>query len=44
LAVGFPAEGRYVELVLDRDGRIVEESLADAKHLTRRRFVYADQR
>jgi copper transport protein len=44
LAVGFPAEGRYVELVLDPDGRIVEESLADAKHVTRRRFVYPSPR
>jgi copper transport protein len=44
LAVGFPAEGRYVELVLDPDGRIVEESLADAKHVTRRRFVYPSHR
>lgn len=43
LAVGFPAEGRYVELVLDARDRIVEEVQVDAKHLTRRRFVYADQ-
>jgi len=40
LAVGFPAEGRYVELVLDARDRIVEETAVDAKHLTRRRFVY----
>jgi copper transport protein len=43
LAIGFPAEGRYAELVLDHDGRIIEETLADAKHLTRRRFVYPDR-
>ncbi len=43
LALGFPAEGRYVELVLDGHDCIVEETLADAKHLTRRRFVYPDE-
>ena len=40
LAVGFPAERRYADLRLDAQGRIVEETLVDAKHLTRRRFVY----
>ena len=40
LAVGFPAEGRYAELVLDTANRILEETLVDAKHVTRRRFVY----
>jgi copper transport protein len=42
LAVGFPADGRYVELVLDARDRIVEETVVDAKHLTRRRFVYRE--
>jgi hypothetical protein len=44
LAVGFPAEGRYAELVLDADSRVVEETLVDPKHLTRRRFVYSASR
>lgn len=43
LAVGFPAEGRYAELTLDTRDRIVQETLTDAKHLTRRRFVYAEE-
>ena len=40
LAIGFPAEGRYAELTLDGHSRIEQEILVDAKHLTRRRFVY----
>ena len=40
LAVGFPAEGRYVELLLDPQHRVVDEKLVDGKHLTRRRFLY----
>ena len=44
LAVGFPAEGRYAELVLDADNRIVDEILVDPKHLIRRRLVYSATR
>ncbi len=33
LALGFPAEGRYVELVLDRRDRVVEETMVDAHRL-----------
>lgn len=40
LAVVFPTEGRHTFLTLDRQGRIVQETLTDAKHLTRRHFVY----
>jgi copper transport protein len=40
LALGYPADGRYAELTLDGQDRIVEEVLVDATHLTRRRFVY----
>jgi copper transport protein len=42
LALGFPAQRIYVQLLLDRQGRIQEETLTDAKHLIRRRFVYQD--
>jgi copper transport protein len=41
LALGFPADGRYVDLVIDdASARILDETVVDAKHLTRRHFVY----
>jgi copper transport protein len=40
LALGFPAEARYVQLTLDARSRIIEEVITDPKHLTRRRFIY----
>jgi len=44
LALGFPAERIYVQLVLDREGRIQEETLTDAKHLIHRRFLYPQKK
>jgi copper transport protein len=40
LAFGLPAEGIYVELEVDASYRIVRETLAAPKHLTRRTFGY----
>lgn len=40
LALGFPAASVTVRFTLDEGGRIVEETLTDAKHLIHRRFVY----
>jgi copper transport protein len=42
LAVGFPADGRYVQLSVDDRDRILAETVVDAKHVTRRSVVYAD--
>jgi copper transport protein len=42
LAMGFPAEARYVRLTLDRSGRIIDELITDPKHLTQRHFTYPD--
>lgn len=42
LALGFPAASINVRFTLDERGRIVEETLTDAKHLIHRRFVYGD--
>lgn len=42
LLVGFPAEGRTAELVLDRQGRIAAETLTGPKHLILRRFQYSE--
>lgn len=38
LALGFPAEGRYVQLTLDAQHRIIDEVQVDPKHLTRRQY------
>lgn len=40
LTFGLPAEGIYGELELDSSYRIVRETLAAPKHLTRRTFTY----
>ncbi|KDQ01002.1 MULTISPECIES: copper resistance protein CopC [unclassified Rhodococcus (in: high G+C Gram-positive bacteria)] len=42
LAVGYPAAGMNVLLDLDQTGRIVSETLSDAKHLITRTFVYPE--
>ena len=42
LHLAFPAEVRTAELRLDEDGRIVEETLTDPKHVILRRFIYPD--
>jgi len=42
LALGFPAEARYVQLSLDDTGRITDEIQVDPKHLSRRHFTYRD--
>lgn len=42
LALGFPAASINVRFMLDERGRIVDETLTDAKHLIHRRFVYGD--
>jgi copper transport protein len=44
LAVGFPADSRYVQLSIDDRDRIRSETVVDAKHVTRRTFVYDDTR
>lgn len=43
LALGYPAASINVLLTLDAAGRIIEETLTDAKHLVTRRFVYRNQ-
>lgn len=40
LALGFSAAGQTALLVLDEQGRIVEETSISGKHLVRHRFVY----
>jgi copper transport protein len=40
LALGYPADGRYVQLTVDRHDRIRSEIVVDPKHLARRSFVY----
>jgi copper transport protein len=42
LHLAFPAEARTTELLLDEDGRIVEETLTDPKHVVLRRFTYPE--
>ena len=42
LHLAFPAEARTAELLLDEDGRIVEERLTDPKHVVLRRFIYPE--
>ena len=42
LALGYPAAGQWVQLLLDDHDRIVEEQLSDEHHLIHRRFVYPD--
>jgi len=42
LALGFPAEARYVQLTLDDTGRITDEIQVDPKHFSRRHFTYPD--
>lgn len=42
LALAYPAEGTYVRLTVDRDGRILRETLSAANHLTSRTFVYPE--
>ncbi len=43
LAVGFPADGRYAQLSIDDRDRPLSETVVDAKHVTRRTFVYTDE-
>ncbi|MGH3680251.1 MAG: copper resistance CopC/CopD family protein [Natronosporangium sp.] len=43
LRLGFPAERRFAELVVDTDGRILSEVLTGPKHVIRRSFLYQDQ-
>lgn len=40
LRLGFPAERRFAELVLDRHGRIASETLTGPKHIISRTFRY----
>ena len=40
LALGYPAEARFIELILDDRYRIVNEVQVDPKHLTRRHYLY----
>jgi copper transport protein len=40
LTFGLPAEGTYLELELDATSRILQETIAAPKHLTRRTFRY----
>jgi hypothetical protein len=40
LTSGLPAEGIHVELEVDASDRIIAETLAAPKHLTRRTFTY----
>lgn len=40
LRLGFPAERRFAELVLDPDGRIMSEILTGPKHIISRSFRY----
>lgn len=42
LALAYPAEGTYVRLTADRDGRILRETLSAANHLTSRTFAYPE--
>ncbi|GAB3668683.1 hypothetical protein GCM10027596_39860 [Nocardioides korecus] len=42
LALAYPGEGTYVRLTVDRDGRILRETLSAANHLTSRTFVYPE--
>jgi copper transport protein len=42
LRLGFPAERRFAELVLDPEGRITSATLSGPKHLIRRQFRYDD--
>ncbi|TFV79567.1 copper resistance protein CopC [Blastococcus sp. CT_GayMR19] len=42
LYLAFPAEARTAELLLDVEGRIVEETLTDPKHVILRRFTYPE--
>lgn len=42
LHLAYPAEGRSAELLLDEEGRIVEETLTDPKHVILRRFIYPE--
>ncbi|MBM0240510.1 hypothetical protein JNW88_31700 [Micromonospora sp. ATA32] len=43
LALGFPAEGRYGQLTLDAQHRIIDEVQVDPKHVTRRHYQYGPQ-
>jgi copper transport protein len=43
LTFGLSAEGIYAELQLDSSYRIVSETLAAPKHLTRPTFTYPDK-
>ncbi len=43
LALGYPAAGQWVQLLLDDHDRILEEQLSDEHHLIHRRFVYPDR-
>jgi copper transport protein len=40
LALGYPAESRFVEITLDDQHRIVDEVQVDPKHVTRRHYLY----
>ena len=40
MALAYPGEGTYVQLTLDRHGRIVRETLTAPNHLTTRTIVY----
>jgi copper transport protein len=40
LRLGFPAERRLAELVLNPGGRIVSATLSDPKHIIQRQFRY----
>jgi len=42
IALGYPAAGLWVQLVLDTNNRMIEEQLSDDSHLIHRRFVYPD--
>jgi len=40
LALGYPAEARYIQLTLDDQLRIIDEVQVDPKHLTRRHYLH----
>ncbi|MEV4202993.1 copper resistance CopC/CopD family protein [Micromonospora globbae] len=40
LALGYPAEARFIEVTLDDRYRLVDEVQVDPKHLTRRHYLY----
>jgi copper transport protein len=44
LALGYPAEGIFVRLTVDQNGRLLRETLSAPNHLAQRTFVYPEVR